>query len=215
MFIFIFCILMLIPNSWAKETISPSTYSFPPAEFQRRKHAFDAWQARQPALSLVLDHASAKWSPALSTLTQWEKDAKHSSLLPQLLLGYDRDLDEKSAIVIEDTVSVTSNDIVVGPPESQENYNINTGQTIRVRLQWDFAPLIYHRDQLALNRERRSISQSRLELSEKVRAAYEKRNELALQAFFSPNDMERLSSQTQQRTLEDWLTAISGIAFPE
>ena len=190
-------------------------YPWSRAQLAERQAAYDAWATRQPAFNTLLEQAVAKFGLTVHQFDQWMKDARRSAWLPKVLTSYDLDFDQKSAIVIEDTISVTSTDITVGPPESQENYNIARGQGVTLRMQWDLAPLIYHRDQLLLERERHAVFKDRLSLARDLYDAVKKREALAFRYYFMPDGAERLSLAAERHSLTAFIASLTDIPLTD
>lgn len=182
-------------------------------EFAKQLRAYDDWLSQEMSLSQLVELAWARSRLHWAHLEQAERASRHSAALPKVLIGYGADFNQKNAVVIEDTVSVTSGDILVGPEESKSNYNLDQGHQIDVRLQWDFSGLMYSRDQVMWARESRAISEARQTLSQKISDLYLKRAEYAEREFFSKNEHERQVYALRRQSLEAVLTAMTGYEF--
>lgn len=157
----------------------------------RQMDDYRAWMDEQPPLLEIVNRALTCSQITLGESEEWARKARHASALPKLLFGYGADFTHKDTLVIEDNVSVTADDIVVGPRDSKNNYNLDEGHQFDLRLQWDLSGLIYHHDQLAWVRERRSQAQLRGLMTEKLSEVYLKRQEAAENEFLNEDEAKR------------------------
>lgn len=180
-------------------------------ELAARKRLFDDWHAAELPLARVIEAAYRRFDLSFSRLEDWEQKARRSTWLPRVQVGYALDLVEQSELVIADTVNVSSGEVTVGPPDAENNYNLDEGQAIDVKLLWNLSSLLYHRDQILVNRERRATVDSRLALARELSDLYLKREKLAFQWFFSADSVTRHALNMEQEAVQQVLESLSGL----
>jgi len=89
-------------------------------------------------------------------LTQWKKRIKWAALLPRLQFGYERKVTDGVTVDVEDSVSVASSGVMVGPTASAWDQNLNRNNNIEVNAVWYLDELVFNRDELAISSEIRS-----------------------------------------------------------
>ena len=134
----------------------------------------------------------------------WQGAARHSPWLPRLQIGFDRNLDTKIALSVDDNTSVTSKGVVVGPAISKSDANSQNQDSYNVRAIWSLDELIYNHNQVVLNEEMRSLMREVEHVAREVNRIYHDRLEAK----------RRLSSLEVAR-LDGELDAMTGGWFTE
>lgn len=143
----------------------------------------------------------AKVSP--EKIRSWRKRAAWQGILPELRFDYKRSMDDN----IDIYTSVTTNYIVEGPREIDDEYS--------VRLTWDFSDLIWNRDQTAIDVRSRLMVQLRMQILEEVNRIYFEREYLLQDLKRKNGALDEISGvdKVKLRELEAHLDALTGGAF--
>src|SRR3989338_8877589 len=119
-------------------------------------------------------HTVALQQAGLETrhIGQWRKKIRRAAWLPRLQVGVDRSLHNDVDVRVQDSVSVSSGGVVVGPESTQQmasqNRNINFG----VKAVWDLGATIFSYDDLRVSQEARSLSMERERILTRVNENY-------------------------------------------
>ena len=108
----------------------------------------------------------------------WKKKARWAAALPRLQVGFDRELKDVVSLSTKDSVSVTGGDVFIGPDENDFDQNFNQGTSFEVKAIWYLDQLIFNRDTLAANSERRDWIRERTKTLEEVTESYFTRKRL-------------------------------------
>lgn len=211
----ILLVLLITPPAWGMMSLSQAVahYGLSERQIKIRQAFYDDWLASQPSLPQLIESAYIKFDLRFSSLETQAKKARQSALLPKVLTSYDINFDHKNTLVVEDNVNVSTDIITIGPTTGKANYNVNQGQSVAVKMQWDLAPLLYHHDQVFLERQRHTIIETRLKLAEQISKIYQKWQEVAFLAFFTPSVIEHSAFESERRALEQHLSSLSGYSF--
>lgn len=128
--------------------------------------------ARVPELHEVQQMAVRESGYDRFELDQWKRRAKWSAALPRLQVGMDRDIKDVLKLTTRDNVSVTDDQVFVGPDENNFNQDFQQGIGVEVKAVWYLNELLFNQDQLDVSRERRSWLEDRTRLLEKVTRLY-------------------------------------------
>lgn len=132
-------------------------------------------QSAEPTLQQVADRALnyARLQP--QNIRDWEKKARKSALLPRLQMGFERKNRNALDFNVEDSVSVSSGGIVVGPAESSQAQDILRDNDFEIKAVWYLDQLLFSKDHLEISQEARYLSAERERILTQVREAYFKR----------------------------------------
>lgn len=110
----------------------------------------------QPTISEL--HALAIKYARLSPtdLTRWKKKIKYSALLPRLQFGYERKVTDSFDVDLEDSVSVTSSAVNVGPTSGGWGRGLDRNHNFEVTAVWYLDELLFNRDDLSISSEVRA-----------------------------------------------------------
>lgn len=104
----------------------------------------------------------ARMSPA--DISRWKKNIKWSALLPRLQFDYQRRIVDGVNVDIDDSVSVTSSGVTVGPTASGWSQNMDRNNNIEIKAIWYLDELLFNREDLSISSEARSQISARRDL---------------------------------------------------
>ena len=103
---------------------------------------------------------------------RWQRDARRSPWLPRLQIGYDRNIDSKVTLSVDDNASITSRGVIVGPTLSSSDANSQDQNSYDVRAVWSLDELVYNRNQIDLNEEMRQLMRESERIAREVNRIY-------------------------------------------
>ena len=106
---------------------------------------------------------------------EWERKSRKSALLPRLQIGFERQMRHALDLNVEDSVSVSSSGITVGPAQTQQALDAQRNNDFEVKAVWYLDQLLFSRDHLDISQEARYLSAERERVLAQVREAYFKR----------------------------------------
>lgn len=144
----LFCALLLAP-AWGARAKAPT---LPVAGV--------AWIARAAAQApdtaalhqAVLRHAHVSDAEPLL----WTRDVRRAAWLPRLQVGLRKNVQQHYDLTLDDTASVTSSGVVIGPRTSNFSSVGDDRVQVDVRMLWSFGDLVFSADRLAISREARA-----------------------------------------------------------
>ncbi len=129
--------------------------------------------ARVPTLEEVQEKSLAHLRPHLHQSEGWNRKSRRSALLPRLQIGADHLVRDVVSLQTQDSVTITSGDVFLGPRESSLNENLQQGTSFEVKAVWNLSDLLFHQDQLGISREQREwVREKNQELKEVSQAYY-------------------------------------------
>jgi hypothetical protein len=124
-------------------------------------------------------------------------------------VGWESNFLNQNTNVIQDSISVTSSGVTVGPEANRVDLDNQNNRDLEVKAVWAFDQLVFNRDQLDISREARDLFFVRTRLLEELHQAYFDLKSLLLQqeiSHFKSSDapwaiqverkMEKLNSLT-------------------
>lgn len=135
----------------------------------------------EPDFSEIIKTAAQIEKLDLKNIEHWERRARKAPWLPTLSFGYDRALRETDTISISDNVSVSSDNVTIGPSETDVDQSAVQGDVFRVRAVWSLDELVFSPKTLDVSGEVRELFKNRLQLSDYLFKIYSKRRELMAQ----------------------------------
>lgn len=142
-------------------------------------------------------------------IQDWEKKARWSAALPRVQVGWESNFLNQNTNVVQDSISVTSSGVTVGPESSRLDLDIQNNRDLEVTAVWALDELVFNRDQLNISREARDLFFVRTKLLDELHQTYFDLKSLLLQQaapHFSASDpqwalqverrMEKLNSLT-------------------
>lgn len=105
-------------------------------------------------------------------IRQWDKGAKWAAALPRVQLGWDRTSLTQNTAIIQDSISVTSAGITVGPESNRIDQDSRNNNDFEIKAIWSLNELIFNRDRLDISREARDLVLIRQRISEELNHSY-------------------------------------------
>ncbi len=105
-------------------------------------------------------------------ITDWEHDARWAPALPRLQVGWESNLINQNTTVIQDSVSVTSSGVNIGPASNRLDADFSNNQGMEVRALWELREVLFNPDQILISREARDLYVFRSRLREELQQAY-------------------------------------------
>lgn len=140
------------------------------------------WGLDQKAVPLrELEKAALRYAGiSPEEIASWKKRARWAAVLPKVLVGYDQKAATQINNTIQDSISVTSSRVVVGPPESQLDQNNDFNRGFQVRATWSLDELIFNNNSLSISAEARYRSITRSQILDELHQAYFERKRILL-----------------------------------
>lgn len=175
----------------------------------------DQIRVKEPSFSEITAAAFKIEKLDLNRVDEWKKKIKSAPWLPTLSFGYDRALRSTSAISITDNISVSSDNVTVGPQEGDLDQSVFQGDLFRVRAVWSLDEVIFHPSTLQISQEGREISKSRLQTADYLFKIYSKRRELLGEYYLAKNSKSEKSliEREQIFALTEQLDSFTGGIF--
>lgn len=129
----------------------------------------------EPTLQQVADRVLnyARLQP--KNIHEWEKKSRRSALFPRLQMGFERKMRHGLDLNVEDSVSVGSGGITVGPAQTQQTQDQLRDNDFEIKAVWYLDQLLFSRDHLDISQEARYLSLERERILAQAREAYFKR----------------------------------------
>ncbi len=105
-------------------------------------------------------------------IADWEHDARWAPALPRLQVGWESNLINQNTTVIQDSVSVTSSGVNIGPASNRLDADFSNNQGMEVRALWELREVLFNPDQILISREARDLYVFRSRLREELQQAY-------------------------------------------
>ncbi|MBI4125140.1 MAG: hypothetical protein HY466_04340 [Deltaproteobacteria bacterium] len=129
----------------------------------------------EPTLQQTADRALAYARLQPRNIREWEKKSRKSALLPRLQMGFERQMRHGLDLNVEDSVSVSSGGITVGPAQTKQAQDLLQDNDFEVKAVWYLDQLLFSKDQLDISQEARYLSAERERILTQVREAFFKR----------------------------------------
>ncbi len=146
-------------------------------------------------------------------IAHWKTRAKWSPLFPKVYVSYDQKAANQINNSIQDSVSVTSTGVTLGPPESSLNQDNNLNRGFEVRATWDLDTLIFNKELLSLSSEARYRNSMRAQILSELQQTYFERKKLLQREEGNSRDTLSSSTQIQLEELEAKLDSLTGGFF--
>lgn len=147
-----------------------------------------------------------------SRIQKWHRGVRWSAALPRIQVGWENKFINQNTNIIQDTISVTSSGVTVGPESSRLDADIENNRDFEIRAIWAFDELLFNRDQIAVSREARDLFFVRSKLLEELRETYYELKALLLEAQLSP-DSKGPYQRLKIENLSDKLNSLCGGQF--
>jgi hypothetical protein len=97
-------------------------------------------------------------------ISRWKKRIKVAALMPRLQFGYERKVTDGIDIDLDDSVSVTSSGVNVGPTAGGWGRSLDRNNNFEVKAVWYLDELLFNRDDLSISSEARAQISARRNL---------------------------------------------------
>ena len=161
-----------------------------------------------------LEKAALRYSDLESQeIHTWKSRAKWASALPRVMVGYE----QKAAIQVnnslQDSVSVTTSGVTVGPPESSLKQDNNFNRGFEVKAYWELSELVFSKDQIAISSEARYRQVMRSQVLEELQQAYFERKKLFIQMGDKATEEWTAGMRIRLEEIEAKLDSLTGGSF--
>lgn len=102
----------------------------------------------------------------------WEKRVRKAPLLPRLQMGFERRLKNFVNVGVQDSVSVTTGGVAVGPPKQEQVQNSDNNYNFEIKAVWFLDQLLFSRDDLEISQEARELARERERILQQARQSY-------------------------------------------
>lgn len=156
---------------------------------------------------IALNYASL--SP--KEISRWKTKSRWAASLPRLQVGFDNYSQNTASNVFQDSISVTSSGVTIGPESNRLDLDRDQKTSFEVKAVWYLNELLFNQDQIHISREARDLYQSRQALLKELHHSYfELKTLLYLKSDPSEfNTYERLQLEKHIANLD----SLSGGAF--
>lgn len=169
--------------------------------------------AEEPTLR-QLEAAALKYSSLdPQEVMRWKSRVKWAKALPQVVVGYDQKFINQINNTIQDSISVTSSNITVGPPQAQLNQNNNLNQGFEAKATWSLDELIFNKDSLSISSESRYRTLMRSQVLDELYQVYFERKKLLLREGEKKREEFSSINQLRLEELEAKLDSLTGGYF--
>ncbi len=106
----------------------------------------------------VLETAALRRAGLDPTIIQrWQKKSRLAPALPHLQIGFENKDIQQNTAIIQDSISVTSSGVAVGPESNRVDQDIGLNRGFEFKAVWKLDELIFNRDELEVSREARDL----------------------------------------------------------
>lgn len=142
-------------------------------------------------------------------VSKWKSRARWAAALPKVMVGFE----QRNAIqvnnTIQDSISVSSAGVTLGPPDSsfKEDNNFNRG--FEVKATWELDQIIFNRDALNISSENRYRVVVRAQILDELHQVYFERKRILLRG----GEEKSPTTQLRLEELEAKLDSLTGGYF--
>jgi hypothetical protein len=144
---------------------------------------------------------------------RWRSRSRWAAALPHVTVGYDQKADTQINNSIQDSVSVSSAGITVGPPESNFRQDDNFNRGFEVHATWALDELVFNRDSLNISAEARYRTLVRAQILDELHEAYFERKKLLLTSEDPSVEVSPILLRLRLEELEAKLDSLTGGSF--
>ncbi len=117
----------------------------------------------------------------------WQRGIKWAAALPQVQVGWESSFVNQNTTIIQDSLSVTSSGITVGPESNRIDADLGNNRDFEVKAVWALNELLFNRDQLYISREARDLYIIRSKLISELHDHYYELKSLWLAGRMDPS----------------------------
>lgn len=143
-------------------------------------------------------------------VVKWKSRARWAAAMPKVMVGFEQRNLIQVNNTIQDSISVSSAGVTLGPPESsfKEDNNFNRG--FEVKATWDLNELVFNRDSLNISAENRYRVVVRGQILDELHQVYFERKRILLRK--NEGDFP-INSRLRLEELEAKLDSLTGGYF--
>jgi hypothetical protein len=105
-------------------------------------------------------------------IQRWEKKSRLAPALPRVQFGFENKDIQQNTTIIQDSISVTSSGVAVGPESNRVDQDIGLDRGFEFKAVWALDELLFNRDELEVSREARDLLVIRRGLVEELHQNY-------------------------------------------
>lgn len=144
---------------------------------------------------------------------RWQRNARRAVALPRLQVGYDEKSKIKNTAIIQDSISVTSSGITIGPESNRVDQDLGNDRGFEVKAIWSLDELLFNRDELDISREARDLYVVRGRLQQELHEAYFELKSYLLRLELEPESADDPFKILKAQQLMERLNTLSGGEF--
>lgn len=130
-----------------------------------------------PSLSELYQQALRVMGLHSPDAEHWRSRARWKAILPQLRVGFQRDLKDQFRFTNQDNVSISGGEVTVGPDEQDLLRDFDAGTRFQATAVWYLDELVFNRDAILVSQERRRLQEERFVLLKELSNRYYSRLE--------------------------------------
>jgi len=146
-------------------------------------------------------------------ISRWDRNARRAVALPRLQVGYEQKAQNNNTAVIQDSISVTSAGITIGPESNRVDQDFGNNRGFDVKAVWALDQLLFNHDELDISREARDLLLVRSRLQEDLHQAYYDLKTQLLHFEIDPDSAKDPFEILKAQQLMDKLNSLSGGEF--
>ncbi|HKY63194.1 MAG TPA: hypothetical protein VJR29_07225 [bacterium] len=127
---------------------------------------------RLPALELLEQAALGRAGLQPDKIQRWQRNSRRAVALPRLQIGFEQSDQQNNTAIIQDSISVTSSGITIGPESNRVDQDFGNDRGFEVKAVWALDELLFNRDEIEISREARDLTLIRGRLQEELRDTY-------------------------------------------
>ena len=163
-----------------------------------------------------LEKAALRYSDLESREIQhWKSRVKWAAALPRIVVGYEQKAALQVNNTLQDSVSVTSGGVTVGPPESSLNQDNNFNRGFEAKAYWDLNELVFSKDSLSVASEARYRQMVRNQVLDELQQAFFDRKRLFMQMGNTPSSEWNAGMRIRLEETEAKLDSLTGGRFSQ
>ncbi|EKD50431.1 MAG: hypothetical protein ACD_62C00544G0013 [uncultured bacterium] len=200
-FVLLFCVCLLIGSSvWA--SLSPHIKQF------------STIKQNEPSYADILFAYFKDKGITTSSLERLKKRVKAAPYFPALYVGYDHSLTEREGLKVSDNISLSGGDVTIGPEDNDYNYYGYLGRTVHARAVWKLDEIIFNRNHLLIESERRELLKLQKTIGDDLYKIYEDRYLYLIRYLQAKGHLQsKAMYYAKYLSLTDRIDAITGGQF--
>ncbi len=168
-----------------------------------------------PPLELLEDAALKKAGLDTVLIHRWQKNVRRAVALPRIQIGYDQDAEIQSTNVIQDSISVTSTGVSIGPASNRLDQDLGQNRGFEVKAIWALDELLFNANELDVSREARDLMLVRNRLLEELHRVYYDLKAQLLRLQLEPELTQDPFEKLKTDQLSDRLNSLTGGAITQ